>query len=151
MSRSSSLRWRVCQGAAVLLAVAALGAVTAMSANAYDAHGCPSGWACGWTNGSFGGPPTYLNTSVSQKINTSGSVAAFVYYYNHDCPSGSNNANGTWNDCISAVTNDGTTGCSADWWTSDHWNGLEYVNNWETGASYVGDYWNDRFSSLGWC
>lgn len=101
---------------------------------AADGHGCPSSYGCGWVNSGYGGPMGKW----------AGNNPNFTVFGQSQCQ------DGNWNDCISSIDNNGTSGCNMNWW----WNAGYGGNVWSERVGY--DYGsigssNDQFSSDSWC
>jgi len=142
--------------AAVLSLVAALGLSTSATAAPAAAHTsshaavttqaaaatCPSTYTCFWVNDYYGGTMGKVAGNNSNYMNLSNSSGCTKYP-------------GTWNDCISSITNQGTQ-CTVYFWTdagySDRYHSVA-IGDW-IGNFY--DWWgdsafNDAISSNHWC
>jgi hypothetical protein len=115
-------------------------------AAADDIWGCPSSYACFWA-GAHMAPPM---GKVSENNKNFGNLP-----YSSGCTSGS------WNDCISAVDNNGTT-CTVYWFMDadykGRWHSLhkgDYVTDLSSSSpppiGYADPSFNDAISSNRWC
>jgi hypothetical protein len=99
-----------------------------------SAASCPSTYACGWKDSGFGTPR-------GQWAGTNPNFQAFGQ------PACQTN---TWNDCISSDANEGTQ-CTVHFFNDAGYLGGEHSVGRGVFESYVGDSFNDRFSSNNWC
>jgi hypothetical protein len=100
-----------------------------------DSYGCPSTYGCGWVNAGFGTP---MGKWAGNNVN----LDVFPQSQCHKV--------GTWNDCISSIDNNGTSGCNINWWWNSGygqplWAERPHVAHGSLGSS------NDQFSSDSWC
>ena len=99
-----------------------------------DAHGCPSTYTCGWIDSGF--------SNLMGKW--AGNNTNFQVFPRSGCQTG------TWNDCVSSIDNNGTSGCSVTYfWNAGYgtpsFNDAQHIAYGSLGSS------NDQFSSDRWC
>jgi hypothetical protein len=57
---------------------------------------------------------------------------------------------GNWNDCISSIDNNGTSGCNINWWWDAGYSGTLWSERPGYAHGSLGSS-NDEFSSDSWC
>ncbi len=97
--------------------------------------GCKYERVCGWENAGYSGYGYQFKYAYENFQNLAGGC------YSLD-------AGETWNDCASAVWNNYGMCDGAKWFWDAGFGGPAYDNAEGTGTSYVGEYWNDEFSSV---
>jgi hypothetical protein len=122
------------------------GALTATAATATAAPqtvpaGCGSGNFCFWNNANFNDGPGQV----------SGNNANFTVFSHSSCPYG------TWNDCISSVYNNGTSGLGVNVYRDANYLGPSFCVSDNSGYAYLPTYYtnttvvlNDSISSNKW-
>ena len=110
-----------------------------VASTAADGYGCVSGYGCGWINSNF----------LSKMGKWAGPNDKFSLFGQPLCQEGN------WNDCISSIDNNGTSGYRINWW----WDVGQSGNVWRLarGRAYsslnpdpAGRNANDKFSSDDW-
>lgn len=122
--------------AVVSVAVAAL-AFSAQRASAFDAHGCPASYGCGWVDGSFGGARTPEGNGAFAN-----QVTALSIYGQSTCQTGN------WSDCISSVVNAGTV-CTDFWFQNNNFGGWDVGFVPQDARASISN--NDAYSSMRFC
>lgn len=129
-----SLRITMLAGLAAL-AISGLGTGVLTSSAAASGHCSSSYDGCAWANanwegGSYGWPNTFLYTvhSFTELASVTGCT------------------HGSFNDCVSSIDNNGPN--TLYYYKDATCAGEIYTNNAGTGTNYVGNFWNDSFSSL---
>jgi len=117
----------------VVAVLATAGGIAAGVAGTASAASCPSTYACGWKDSGFGLPR-------GQWAGTNPNFQAFGE------PACQTN---TWNDCISADANSGTS-CTVHFWTDAGYIGTPHSVGRGVFESSIGSF-NDKYSSNNWC
>jgi hypothetical protein len=108
-------------------------AVTVAYVGTASAASCPSTYACGWVDAGFG----------VDRGQWAGTNPNFGVFAENPCQTN------TWNNCISSDANSGTQ-CRANFWTLTSYSGSAHSVARGSFESYVGDFFNDTFSSNNW-
>lgn len=115
------------------LAIAAQHGSSAVSPD-NDSHGCPSGYGCGWVNNQYGGAMGKW----------AGNNPNFSVFGQSQCQKGN------WEDCISSIDNNGTSGCNINWWWQNNYGGNVWSERQHDDHGAI-DGSSDQFSSDSWC
>lgn len=119
---------------AVLAVLACVVGVVVAIAGTASAATCPSTYACGWVDSGFG----------VDRGQWAGTNPRFSDFGEPQCQTGN------WNNCISSDANSGTQ-CKVHFWTLNSYTGSVHTLARGSFESYVGDFFNDTFSSNNWC
>ncbi|MFF2470228.1 peptidase inhibitor family I36 protein [Streptomyces mirabilis] len=108
-----------------------------------DGLGCADGYACFWVNNNYNGTMGKVSGNNTNYLNLSNSSGCTKYP-------------GTWNDCISSIDNNGTSGCKVFFWTGANYSGGYHSLSagdavYDFGAVYGDPSFNDSISSNHWC
>lgn len=104
---------------------------------ATDSHGCPSYDACGWVNSNFGGDGAIFNQDKNFTQNPEWECNVFPAYQD-------------WNDCVSSIDNQQTSGCYETWFWNINWGSTRWVEAPGVAHGSIGSS-NDNFSSSKYC